>query len=356
MKGFPSIAVRSGAFNKALRLVAAALVVPLFCAGNSWAEDAADEADTVPGGILPQLGYRLRLPDNLQLRYPNAPKLTDDPVKYDRKLPFYGQQAIDRGYTLPLPFGISVIGVDNKQLQDITDVAVALGKGVPPPPDAELKDLPFVGLENVVSRTNTAQVKLDAWILPNLNVFAAIGRVSGNANLDVVVDLDAAFPPPVCTPIDPCGTVSANFDAGIDATTYTLGATVVHGWDNYFLVGSASFTDTLGKNSDTVVRSVSASGRFGRNWMLGNGTLFAPYIGVSYLDYDEEIRGVTRLENAFPDGDSLEVRYKANSTNVDKWSGVIGLNVGFKNGVSVQGEYNKSRSGDRLLVSLVQRF
>jgi len=105
-----------------------------------------------------------------------------------------------------------------------------------------------------------------------------------------------------------------------------------------------------------VVLSVSASGRFGRNWMVGNGTLFAPYIGVSFLDYDEEIRGVTRLENAFPDGDSLEVRYKANSTNVDKWSGVIGLNVGFKNGVSVQGEYNKSRSGDRLLVSLVQRF
>ena len=341
----------------------AALVFGLGLATVAGADESASapvgedpDVERVPGGILPQLGLALRLPDNLQLRYPDAPVPTDDPVVYDRVLPFFGQAAVDRGYTLPLPFGVSVIGVENSQAQEITDVAVALGKGAPPPPGSELKDLPFVALENVVSDTRTKQIKLDAWILPNVNVFGAIGRVNGTANLDVVVDLDAAFPPPICTPIDPCGTVSANFDAGVNATTVTLGASAVYGWDNYFLVGTAAFTDTLGDSSDTVIRSVTGSLRFGRNWMVGNGISLAPYVGVSYLDYEEEIEGVTKLDDAFPDGDSLDVRYRATSTNTDKWSGVIGLNMGFRNGVSVQGEYNKSPGGDRVLLSLVQRF
>ncbi|WP_127111893.1 autotransporter outer membrane beta-barrel domain-containing protein [Shimia sediminis] len=339
-----------------ISVVACAPAVMLAEGAGDAPEPAAEEAGAVSGGILPQLAMSLRLPENLQLRYPNAPQPTEEPVIYDRVLPFFGQKAVDRGYTLPLPFGISVIGVGNEQAQEITDVAVALGKGAPPPPGTELKDLPFVTLENVVSDTTTKQIKLDAWILPNINVFGAIGRVEGVANLDVVVDLDTAFPPPICTPVDPCGSVTANFDAGVDATTVTLGASAVYGWDNFFLVGSAAFTDTLGDSSDTVIRSVSGSLRFGRNWIVGNGIALAPYVGVSYLDYDEEIEGVTKLEDAFPDGDSLDVRYRANSTNVDKWSGVLGLNMGFRNGVSVQGEYNKSASGDRVLVSLVQRF
>lgn len=106
-----------------------------------------------------------------------------------------------------------------------------------------------------------------------------------------------------------------------------------------------ALTDTLGSDSDTVVRSQSVSFRFGRHWIVGGKTVFAPYIGVSYLNYDQDIEGVTRLSNAFPDGDDLSVRYRATSTNADKYSGVIGLNIGFENGMGLQMEYNKNASG-----------
>ncbi len=327
--------------------------------GNDPFEDATDlqpSSADMSDGILPQLGILLKFPDNLQLRNPRNTQTAAEPVTYDRKLPFFGQQAVDRGFALPLPFGISVIGVKNSQLQEITDPAVALGKGFAPPPGTPLVPIPFVTLENVISRTSSMQVKLDAWVLPNVNVFGSVGRVNGTADLDVVVDLDQIFPPPVCTPISPCGTATGHFVAGIDATTLTIGATAVHGWDNFFLTGTGSFTDTIGKKSDTTVRSVSASVRFGRQWIVGQKTVFAPYIGISYLDYDEEIEGVTGLPNAFPDGDSLEVRYRAQSTNVDKYSGVIGLNVGFQNGMGIQAEYNKNQSGERFVLSSVIRF
>lgn len=326
---------------------------------NDPFEDATDlqpSSAEMSDGILPQLGILLKFPDNLQLRNPRNSQTTTEPVIYERKLPLFGQQAVDRGYALPLPFGISIIGVDNSQLQEITDPAVALGKGFAPPPGTPLVPIPFVTLENVISRTSSKQVKLDVWVLPNVNLFGSVGKVNGSADLDVVVDLDQIFPPPICTPISPCGTATGHFVAGIDATTITIGATVVHGWDNYFLTGTGSLTETIGKNSDTSVSSVSASARFGRRWLVGHNTVFAPYIGVSYLDYDEEIEGVTGLPNAFPDGDSLEVRYRAQSTNVDKFSGVIGLNVGFKNGMGIQAEYNKSQSGERFVLSGVTRF
>ncbi|MEQ9693949.1 hypothetical protein [Shimia sp. SDUM112013] len=345
------------AFAIAAILSAAILATPVD------ADEAPTDAATRPAlpnalsdGILPQLHALLRLPENLQLRYPEAVPSTEHPITYDRILPFKAQEAIDRGYTLPLPFGVAVIGVENTQLQRITDVAVALGKGAPPPPNTPLRPLPFVTLDNVISKTRSKQVKLDAWILPNLNVFASLGKVDGRADLDVVVDLDAAFPPPICNPISPCGTVSQRFRAGVDAVTATLGVTGVVGWKNYFLSGTASFTDTLGKNSDTEVRSLTAGLRFGRRWVVFDDVLFAPYLGVSYLDYDEKISGVTRLNNAFPDGDSLDVRYTAQSTNADKVSAVIGLNVGFENGLSVQGEYNRNSNGDRFVLSATKRF
>lgn len=310
----------------------------------------------VGDGILPQLGVLLKLPESFQLRYPEGPVISETPIVYDRKLPFFGQRAIDRGYSLPLPLGVALIGVHNTQLQSLTDLEVALGKGSPPPPGSPLVPIPFVNLENVVSSTDSAQVKFDAWILPNVNFFGSLGKVDGTANLDVIVDLDALFPPPICTPLSPCGLASANFTAGIDARTLTAGITAVHGWDNYFLTGTVSATDTIASSSDTIVRSVTAGVRFGRHWIVGPNTIFAPYVGVSYLDYDQTIEGTTRLPDAFPDGDSLDVRYRARSTNVDKYSGVIGLNIGFENGMGLQMEYNKSPNGERFVLSATQRF
>lgn len=185
--------------------------------------------DNPTDGILPQLGILLKFPDNLQLQRPENIATSDVPIIYDRKLPFFGQQAIDRGFSLPLPYGLSTIFVNNTQLQHLTNLSVALAKGPPPLPGTPLTPIPFVTVENVISDTNSAQLKLDAWILPNVNVFGSLGRVNGSANLDVVVDLDALFPPPICPPASPCGTATGNFTAGIDALTITIGASAVHG-------------------------------------------------------------------------------------------------------------------------------
>lgn len=312
--------------------------------------------DTAPG-ILPQLGVLLRLPDSLQLRDPNDPEPPNAKIAYDRLLPLGAQKVIDRGYSLPLPLGITIIGVDNTQAQKISDLAVALGKGTAPPYGSDLKDLPFVTIDNVVSRTRTKQVKFDAWVFPFLNLFAAIGKVDGSVDLDVVVDLDAAFPPPICTPLSPCGQVSAGFTAGVDAVTATIGAIGVYSFGHWWTSGNLSGTLTAGSNSDTNIKSYTAGLRAGRRFEFGHGNIISPYFGVSYLDIDSVVEGVTSLRNAFPDGDDLFVRYRIQQENLDKWSVIAGLNVGFKNGTSIQAEYNRNTGGyERFVLTASYRF
>ena len=190
-------------------------------------------------------------------------------------------------------------------------------------------------------------------MLPFLNVFAGLGTVDGTVPLDVVVDVNETG---LCPPIVTCRTVRASFDAGVDTNTATLGVTGAYGWGNWFVSGTASYTDSFGGNTEDAVRSTSVSSRVGRRWAFGPGHIASPFVGVSYLDIDQIVEGTTRLRDAFPDGDDLEVRYRAKISNEDKWAAVIGLNLGFIQGFAVSGEYNYSENSDRFVISSTYRF
>ncbi|NRA99527.1 MAG: hypothetical protein HRU32_06860 [Rhodobacteraceae bacterium] len=65
---------------------------------------------------------------------------------------------------------------------------------------------------------------------------------------------------------------------------------------------------------------------------------------------------MTRLNDAFPDGDSLEVRYEARTRNKDKWSGVLGLNLGLISGYSVTLETALSENSQRFILGANRKF
>lgn len=165
-----------------------------------------------------------------------------------------------------------------------------------PPPDVELTDLPSLRIENAESNTETQQIRSDAWVLPFLNVFAGVGKVTGRVPLYVVVDLNETG---LCPPIVSGDTVSASFDAGVDTNIRTFSLTGVYGWDNWFISGSASFTDSFGGNAESPVRSYTASARLGRLWAFGPGHIIAPYLGVSYLDLDQVVEATPASETLF---------------------------------------------------------
>jgi hypothetical protein len=92
----------------------------------------------------------------------------DAPRTWEHKLPFLAQKVIDKGYDLPLPYGIGLTyaKVDQDQLID------------------NLR----VGINNISSKNDTLQLKLDAWLFPFMNVFALFGKIDGSAPVDIDLD------------------------------------------------------------------------------------------------------------------------------------------------------------------------
>jgi hypothetical protein len=84
--------------------------------------------------------------------------------------------------------------------------------------------------------------------------------------------------------------------------------------------------------------------------------MISPFIGINYLDIDTRVQGVSTLKDAFEDGDDLKVRYDAHLNNVDKYSGILGFRMGFKNGMGFQFEWNKSAESERFVLSGDFRF
>jgi len=335
------------------------LAAVVACPSLAKAEETTDTAESAPRaaeGILPSLSSAWIIPESLRLRYPDAAETLESQIVYTRRFPRKAQEAIDRGFSLPEPYGVAFLGVSNRQEQRITQLEVALGRAVPPPPDTELVPIPFVALQNVISDTDSLSLKGDVWVLPLVNLFASVARVEGDVDLDVVIDPADVLPPPACSPINPCDDVRAAFTAGVDTFAVTVGATAVYGWDNWFTSGTLSGTASFGENAETTIRSYSVSARFGRRWAYGRGNIAAPYIGLNYFNLDQTVEGVTRLNDAFPNGDSLEVRYKARVENIDKWAAAVGLNLGFVNGYAINGEYSFSENNDRFVLAGSYRF
>lgn len=335
-----------------------------------WAqENASDTPTEEPGhqaatGILPQLGIILAVPDDYKLYDPDGPRPPDEYIEYDRTFPIWGEKLINRGYKLPLPIGISIIGVHNTQDQTITDLNLAIGKGAAPPEDVELRPFPAVSIDSE-SITQSAQLKADLWVLPFLNVFASIGKITGDASVNVLIDLADApticIPNPIPTrpPICSDNTFSDSFllpiRSQIDRTSATLGLTGAYSIGRWFAAITGSYTDTYGDTA-TDIDSINASIRAGRRLFFGTGTLLTPFFGINYLDINTRVQGVSTLKNAFPDGDDLNVRYDVQVDNTDKYAGILGFTLGFTNGFGIQFEWNKSENSERFVLSGDFRF
>jgi hypothetical protein len=262
-----------------------------------------------------------------------------------------------RGYGFPLPLGITVLINDTLQPQEISNASVALGKGeVVPPPGTELRELPYVSFTGVEADTLSTQIKLDAWVLPFLNIYGIIGYFRSDVDLVVEADLDEAFPPPICGPLQPCGTASQPFRAEASGYSYGAGFSGAYGSEPWFGAINGTYVYNDGRNGDDRIISLSAGARAGRYWSVSESLLLSVYTGADYLDVDQTVNGTTKLPDAFPDGDDLNVRYRVDQNNADKWSAVLGMTFGLKRGIGVIAEAAIGEDSHRYMASAYYRF
>jgi hypothetical protein len=147
---------------------------------------------------------------------------------WDRALPIGAGWALQRGIDLPRPFGVGVFLVAMSRDIEVTDVRVTL-------PGNEEASVSQVATFAVRNQTTLAAAKLDAWILPVLDVYVLGGHAWTDSRLDaaIVVDPIGSRPPTV---------VEVTQDANVGGPLLGGGATLVAGYGPWFVLADANYS------------------------------------------------------------------------------------------------------------------
>lgn len=285
----------------------------------------------------------------------------DSPRQWNRTLPFLAQQVIDQGYNLPLPYGAGLAYADIRQDVNLQELSVGLN-------DGDIQAFPFVSFTNAEADSKTTQVKFDAWVLPFMNVFAMIGNLEGQANMDILLDgngmldkLGISCPPrpPNLEQLARCArlqdnTINLPINTKYKGTTYGLGTVLAGGWNDWFVAIplNATYADIDEKKTDGY--SFTITPRLGRILHLGNGGNLALFIGGNYLRTELTVSG--RVTLPLP-GDDLQIDYIIEQENSEPWNAVIGGNWDISKRWSVMAEYNGfSGSREMFVAGFTRRF
>jgi hypothetical protein len=138
-------------------------------------------------------------------------------------LPFMADLATSRGIELPLPFGVGIVYYHLERDIEVKDVRVGRN-GAPP---TSVSDFASLSADSKVDNLN---FKLDAWILPFVNLYAIVGVVWNESN----TRLDVTLPP--ILPGNPDRQFTLEVPTEIQGDVEGVGMTVAGGYPPYFLV------------------------------------------------------------------------------------------------------------------------
>jgi hypothetical protein len=222
-------------------------------------------------------------------------------------LPFLKEEAIKRGYELPLPFGVGIVYNYLQRDIEVTDVRIGVD-GEPPQSVSQFLDL------GSNSRVNAALVKADVWLLPFLNIYALAGYIHNESTS--IGHVTVPLPPPL-----PRREFDIRIPTEIEGLVGGLGVTMAAGYKSFFLAADANYSQTdLG--FDDSFRAVVASVRTGWNGKFGDVPTRL-WVGGAYWDTANtasstvDVAGVGR------------VSFEADQGPRNAWNAVIGGSVVF---------------------------
>jgi hypothetical protein len=198
-------------------------------------------------------------------------------------LPLMADEAKERGYELPLPFGVSAVLVTllNRQVK-VNDVRVGLN-GAPPSSVSR-----FLDLGSTSDIVFNANLKADAWLLPFMNLYLLLGYVYNKTttHADITLPGNINFTREIKTTLD--GFVGGG------------GMTLAGGYNDFFMVFDANWSQTdIG--FDDRFRAIIATVRAGWNGKVASYPLQL-WLGEGYWNTENtakstvNVPGVGRIE------------------------------------------------------------
>lgn len=313
---------RNGALSKAGRAVLLACL-----AGRAIADDPARER--------PWFGGEHHYP------YLESGELGEPPEEvagegrvWERRLPIWGQEVIDLGYELPLPYGLAGLLMQIEQDLELDNLEVGL-HGNP------LEPVDFVGFGVGEARHRTVQAKADLWLFPFMNLFVALGHIDGESRVPLSFPGDEALKlllPDVgrlCdlapgNPLRP-ETCDQLFlvtpEPGFTGESLALGANLAMGWRRYFVTVNATYAVSGINLVNEDIRTLTGAARLGVLFPTGRGGSVAVYVGGMYLDVEIDLTGqfILPMGDDAAVGQDLSLEFSIKQRNADPWNALAGV-------------------------------
>jgi hypothetical protein len=244
--------------------------------------------------------------------------------------PLLADEALKRGYELPLPYGASLVltGLSNREIE-VTDVRLDLD-GIPVLPQADFVDL---GSSSDVFNAN---LKFDVFVLPFLNVYALLGYVYNESETTAGITLSTPGPGGGDVVFE--RTITSELDGFLGG----LGFALAGGYRNFFLVADASYIQSdLG--FDENFTAMIATVRAGYRGTVGTLPL-QTWLGVGSWDTAATAVGHTDL----PGG--IRFTFEADQRPHTKWMYDVGANFEFSKKFQLVADVGFDFEGGYLLV------
>ncbi|AGB80570.1 hypothetical protein D781_0182 [Serratia sp. FGI94] len=215
-------------------------------------------------------------------------------------LPFWGDEARARGYDLPETFGIGINHMNMRQNIEVSSISFSgLGWDTFQMPG----NLFNIKAENSREKSKTETMRLDAWVLPFLNVYGIVGHTRGSSHSIVSVDSDpsqfSGFMEKIIASavhqMNKSGQLQ-NLDFNLDfkGTTYGAGFTLAGGYESWFATLDTNYTRTDFNILDGQISALTVTPRVGYRFQtpgISGTSHLNLWVGSMYQDVQQEFKG-----------------------------------------------------------------
>ena len=240
---------------------------------------------------------------------PSTPADSLAQARWSSFLPLMKEEAIARGYDLPLPFGVSVIYNYLARDIDVTDIRI----GVDGEPLQSVSRFLNLGSD---SNVNAFLGRVDAWLLPFLNLYVLVGYIDNESTSTGHVTVPRPGPIPGS---------DREFDIEIPTSLTGFvgggGISLAAGYREFFMMVDANYSQTdIG--FDDRFRAIVASARAGWNGRVRElPTRF--WLGAASWDTENTATSTVDIEGVG------QVRFEADQGPSHPWNATLGTQVSF---------------------------
>ncbi|MGL5046686.1 MAG: hypothetical protein ACRC6S_03750 [Shewanella sp.] len=272
-------------------------------------------------------------------------------------LPLFAEEAIAKGYELPLPFGVSIAAMQVEQGIQIDSIGFA-GLNHPLLPMVPLPtDTIEISAKAGEQKSQVYTLRADAWLLPFLNVYAIAGQMTGYSETRVHLDKIEISPLPAITE----GLPDFNFRLDLDGYLYGAGIVIAGGVGNWFTLIDASLTNTRLTIIDGNIKAFVLSPRLGYDFG-DKGLPLRIWVGGMHQEVEQQLGGyISDLDLGAANGlislvdKKGQARFNVEQHLTTPWNTLLGFQYLVSREWSVVGEFGLGGRKSAIL-SLEYRF